>query len=121
MPTTRNPAILHVGIQGVQLAAPTGAWNMKKVCLLAVLLYLSAGFATGSPFPLQLEARVPFAPTAFPSAGRTYVVYELYVTNFSASPVTLRRIDVLDAQETSSKPVATFEGEQLDALLQPVG
>jgi hypothetical protein len=110
---------------------------MKNVFLLAVLLYLDAGFATppalrdtgsdstptptdGSPFPLQLEARVPFAPTAFPSARRTYVVYELYVTNFSASPVTLRRIDVLDA-ETSSKSVATFEGEQLDTLLRPVG
>jgi hypothetical protein len=111
---------------------------MKNVFLLTVLLYLNTGFATpptvrdtgsdstatptgGSPFPLQLEARVPFAPTAFASAGRTYVVYELYVTNFSASPVTLRRLDVLDAQETTSKSVATFEGEQLDALLQPVG
>jgi hypothetical protein len=111
---------------------------MKDVILLTVLLYLNTGFATppavrdtgsdntstptdSSPFPLQLEARVPFAPTAFPSAGRIYVVYELYVTNFSSGPVTLRRIDVLDAQETSSKSVATFEGEQLDALLQPVG
>jgi hypothetical protein len=111
---------------------------MKNVFLLTVLLYLNTGFATppavrdsgsdntptptdSSPFPLQLEARVPFAPTAFPSAGRIYVVYELYVANFSSGPVTLRRIDVLDAQETSSKSVATFEGEQLDALLQPVG
>jgi hypothetical protein len=70
---------------------------------------------------LQLETRVPFAPTAFASGGRAYVVYELYITNFSASPVTLHRIDVLDAQESSSKSVATFEDEQLDALLQPVG
>jgi hypothetical protein len=57
----------------------------------------------------------------FPSAGRTYVAYELYVTNFSASPMSLSRVDVLDAQESSSKPVATFEGEQLDTLLQPIG
>src|SRR5262249_15612506 len=76
--------------------------------------------AGNSPFPLQLEARVPFAPTAFPSAGRTYVVYELYLRNFSSSAMTLRRIDVLDAEE-SSKPVATFEGEQLNAILQPIG
>jgi murein DD-endopeptidase MepM/ murein hydrolase activator NlpD len=109
---------------------------VKSVFLLALLLYLTPGFATspaaadagsgsaptgGSPFPLQLEARVPFAPTAFPSTGRTYVAYELYVTNFSPSPMTLSRVEVLDAQETSSKPVATFEGEQLDALLQPIG
>ena len=91
---------------------------MPYVLLLALLLYLNTGSAAsppaaepgsasnstgGSPFPLQLEARVPFAPTAFPSAGRTYIAYELYVTNFSPSPVTLGRVDVLDAQETSSK------------------
>ena len=99
---------------------------MKNVFfLLTLLLYLNAGLAAspaagGSPFPLQLEARVPFAPTAFPSAGRTYVAYELYLTNFSPSPMTLSRVDVLDAQEASAKPVATFEGEQLDALLQPI-
>src|SRR5437016_5747114 len=36
----------------------------------------------GLPFPLQLEMRVPFEPTAFPSGGQTYLAYELYLTNF---------------------------------------
>lgn len=74
-----------------------------------------------SPFPLQLEARVPFAPTAFPSVGGAYIVYEMYLTNFSTKPMTLRRIEVLDAEGAASKPVVTFEGDQLNAILQPVG
>src|ERR1700730_2049783 len=66
----------------VQRVAPPRAQNMKNVFFLTVLLSLNTGFATpptvrasgsdstatptdGSPFPLQLEARVPFAPTAF--------------------------------------------------------
>jgi hypothetical protein len=98
--------------------------NMKDTCLIAVSLFLSTCCGESQAadiFPLQLEARVPFAPTAFPSAGLTYVCYELYLTNFSASPITLRRIDVFDADGGSSKPVASFEGEQLDALLRTVG
>lgn len=71
--------------------------------------------------PLQLEMRVPFEPTAFPSAGRTYLAYELYLTNFSGNPLTLRRVEALDADPAVIEPVAAFEGKGLDALLQPVG
>jgi Peptidase family M23 len=73
----------------------------------------------GSPFPLQLEVRVPFEPTAFPSDGRTYLCYELYLTNFAGNAIEFRRLEVLD--DESAKPVATFEGSQLGALLQTVG
>jgi hypothetical protein len=71
--------------------------------------------------PLQLELHVLFDPTLFPSAGRKYLTYELSLTNFTASPVTLRGIEVLDADRTAATPVAVFEDTQLNALLQPVG
>jgi hypothetical protein len=74
-----------------------------------------------SPFPLQLEMRVPFEPAAYPSAGRNQLIYELYLTNFSASPLTLRRVEVLDADDSAAAPIAVFEAGQLDALVQPVG
>jgi hypothetical protein len=74
-----------------------------------------------SPWPLQLEMRVPFQPTAFPSADGTYLTYELYLTNFTANPITLRRIEVLNADKSATAPVAVFEAGQLDALLQPIG
>ena len=75
----------------------------------------------GLPFPLQLEMRVPFEPTAFPSVGQTYLAYELYVTNFAGNPIGLRRIEVPDAERESPTPIAAFEDGQLDAVLQVVG
>ncbi len=65
--------------------------------------------------------RVPFEPTVFPSLGHTYLAYELYLTNFSSEPLTLSRIEVLDADAEVLKPVATFEGARLGELLQPLG
>jgi Peptidase family M23 len=71
--------------------------------------------------PPQLEMRVPFEPTAFPSAGRTHLIYELHLRNFEAGPIALDRVEVLDADINSAPSVKTFVGEQLDAILQPVG
>ena len=66
------------------------------------LLQEARSAGTPSPWPLQLEMRVPFEPTAFPSAGRRYLAYELYVTNFTGDPLTLRRIEVLDADASDT-------------------
>jgi hypothetical protein len=74
-----------------------------------------------SVFPPQLEMRVPFEPTAFPSDGHTYLAYELYLTNFGANPITLRSVEVLDADDSAAAPIASFEAGQLDALVQPLG
>ena len=97
-----------------------------KSVVLAVYLVLAVGLlqparSEMSPFPLQLEMRVPFEPTAFPSSGHTLLAYELYLTNFSGNPLTLRRVEVLDADTAVIEPVAAVEGNDLDALLQPIG
>jgi len=97
---------------------------MKRIFLFVAPLYVTASLAisvcalAASPFPLRMELRVPFDPTAFPSGGRTFMMYELYLANFSGSTVDLRRIEVLDADQHAGQPLAAFEGEQLDALLQ---
>src|SRR5215472_2866378 len=75
----------------------------------------------GARWPLQLEMRVPFEPTVFPSGPHFYVMYELHLTNFGAVPLTLSRIEVLDADAETAHPIATFETEQLEAMLQPLG
>jgi len=77
--------------------------------------------AKPAPFPLQLEMGVPFEPTAFPSGPHFYVMYELHLTNFGPTPLTLSRIEVLDADGGAAQPIAAFEAEQLEALLQPLG
>jgi hypothetical protein len=98
----------------------------RKSFFLTVFLCLGMGLlhqarSENSPQPLQLEMRVPFEPTAFPSAGRTNLAYELYLTNFTNNPLTLTRIEVLDADASVLKPITVFEGERLDAVLQSVG
>src|ERR1700719_2287244 len=52
--------------------------------------------ANRPPWPLQVEIRVPFEPTAFPSGPHVYLMYELHLTNFMPMPVSLSRIEVLD-------------------------
>ena len=77
--------------------------------------------ATRPPWPLQLEMRVPFEPTAFPSGPHVYLLYELHLTNFMPMPISLSRIDVLDADTGTAQPIATFEAVQLETMLQPLG
>jgi hypothetical protein len=98
---------------------------MKKSVVLAVMglgIWLSQpSLSQSSPWPLQLEMRVPIDPSAFSSDGRTRLTYELYLTNFTSKPLTLSRIEVLDAGGTNAQPIAAFEGEQLAAVLEPIG
>lgn len=77
--------------------------------------------AKPAPFPLQLEMQVPFEPTAFPSGPHFYVMYELQLTNFGPAPLSLSRIEVLDADAGAAQLIAAFEAEQLEAMLQPLG
>ncbi len=77
--------------------------------------------AKSAPWPPQLEMRVPFEPTAFPSGPHFYVMYELHLTNFGTDPVSLSRIEVFDADAGAAQPIVTFEAAQLEAMLQPLG
>ena len=81
-----------------------------------------AGRQPAAPgFPLQLEMRVPYEPTVFPSAERVYLMYELHFTNFEMNPVILRRIEVFDADKNDPRPIVALEAGELDALMQVVG
>lgn len=85
-----------------------------------VALALPAMAAAWS-IPMQLGLQVPFEPTVFTGAGRSVVMYELHLTNFSDKAIDLRRIEVLDADGAGGKLLAAFDGEQIDALLQNPG
>lgn len=69
-------------------------------------------------WPLPLELRVPFAPTAFPSDGQTHLFYELHLTNFGTTPLVIKRLEVFDAQPAGGSPLATFEAAALATMLQ---
>jgi murein DD-endopeptidase MepM/ murein hydrolase activator NlpD len=93
--------------------------ELPPACEPARATPVSARGAAPSNSPaLQLEILTPFEPTAFPMAGRNYVIYELHLHSFDSRPLTLRRIDVLDA-ESGGAPVAVFEGPALAESLEP--
>src|SRR5688572_6900434 len=92
---------------------------MKKAFLWLALAVPMVAAAWS--IPMQLALQVPFEPTVFTGAGRAVVMYELQLTNFSDKTIDLRRIEVFDADEAGGKLLATFDGEQIDALLLSAG
>jgi hypothetical protein len=109
--------------------------SMRLLILLAAACFFSRPTIAQTPnqqsdikaaakqaqWPLQLEMSVPFDPTAFPSGPKVYLIYELHLTNFMPMPISLSRIEVLDSDAGTSKPIATFEAAQLETMLQPLG
>jgi hypothetical protein len=66
------------------------------------------------PLSVPFDVAVPEPPTAFKAGGKTHLVYELHVTNFSRSDCVLTRLEVIGAGE---KPLARHEGSELNAML----
>ncbi|NHZ64907.1 M23 family metallopeptidase [Massilia genomosp. 1] len=70
--------------------------------------------------PVQIQVRTPIHPTVLPSAGRNYLIYELHLQNFTTEPMTLRGIEILDADQPTASPVADLKEAQLSASLRQV-
>ena len=70
---------------------------MKHAVLALALLFapLTASAQLVVPPEMALDLSVPAPPVAVPANGRRQLVYELHLTNFRSSDVTLERIDVL--------------------------
>jgi hypothetical protein len=64
---------------------------------------------------------VPYEPTVFQSAGRQYLVYELYLTNFEDHALHVDSIEAIDASRATTKPAASFEAPQLNTMMHHVG
>jgi len=97
---------------------------MRKACItLAIVLVIIAPAAAAAGWPPEpmIEMRVPVAPTAFASAGRTYLVYEIRLTNEAKTPLAVRRLEMRDADKPTAEPIAAYEGESLDKVLQHFG
>src|SRR5436190_14067570 len=95
---------------------------MKKACIILaiVLVIIAPAAAAGWPPEPMIEMRVPVAPTAF-STGRNYLVYEIRLTNEAKTPLAVRRLEMRDADKPTTEPIAAFEGESLDKVLQHFG
>jgi hypothetical protein len=90
------------------------------LALAASITLLGAGAQSQipkpAPFPLQMEMRVPFDPTVFPSEGRSILLYELHLTNFTPSPLSLERVEVIDP-DSPAPAITVFDGERLQTMI----
>jgi murein DD-endopeptidase len=71
------------------------------------------------PVMHTLDVQVPVAPATVAVAGRTHLVYELTLTNFTSTNAALKRIEVLDA--ASGRKLADYAGSDLAARLELTG
>jgi hypothetical protein len=96
------------------------ATRLGGIALLAVAAAVGASAAEKSHgeriTPLLLavhDAPMPFAG----SGGRTHLVYELWITNFSSGEARVERVDVLG----DGKSLATLDAASVAGRLQPAG
>ena len=92
---------------------------------LCALLGLSAlspthGSAQAAPAPLPIRAAVLHRPTVARADGRSYLVYELHLTNYTSYGLTLDRVDVLAAPD-STVVLRTFTDGALRRNLRLLG
>lgn len=90
--------------------------------LLAVLpIVVAATSASAQPasFPPGIEVRVPKAPTVAHGGGQTILPYELHVTNVTQQPLTITRIEVLNADNDAV--IATLADSALARAITRVG
>src|SRR5207245_1988908 len=67
-----------------------------------------------------LELRVPKPPTVAAAEGRSFLVYELHVTNLGGQPLTLKRVEVLSA-DAAKRPLLALEDSALTRSLSRPG
>jgi hypothetical protein len=68
--------------------------------------------------PLTLQRIEPsHQQNSRPRASETHLAYELVLTNVGSSSLTLQRIEILDGSRRNAKPIAAYEGLELEALL----
>lgn len=81
---------------------------------------LPAQAQTSMPLRQAFDVQVPNPPTPAKVSGKTWLVYELHLSNFAAEPLALRRVAVLDA--VSGAVLADLRGEALrSAIGRPDG
>lgn len=85
------------------------------------LCFASTTYAnkTNPPFPPQISVEILQLPTPLIALGKFYLVYELYVTNFHTTPVTLKAFEVSGPEEKDA--IFNYIDKDLEGLIHPIG
>jgi murein DD-endopeptidase MepM/ murein hydrolase activator NlpD len=86
---------------------------------LALVVASASSLSAQVSFPPFLELRVPKPPTVATAEHGSFLAYELYVTNFAAQPMTLRRIEVATASGERRLLLAISDSMLLRAITRP--
>ena len=84
-----------------------------------VLASAAVSAQTRTPIISAVDVTVGARPAVVSIAGREYLVYELHVTNFRPSAITLTRVDVVDAARGTT--VGGLSGEALSSQMARPG
>lgn len=85
---------------------------------MIIALALAAASVANTPHPetvQSLDMQIPVAPAPVEIGTEVQLLYELHLTSFAASPITLVELAVLDAD--TGEQLAKFNGEVLKTLL----
>jgi murein DD-endopeptidase MepM/ murein hydrolase activator NlpD len=63
------------------------------------------------PIDVPVDITIPTSPAIFKGGGKTHLVYELHITNFSRSASVLTRLEVITPG--NKMPLATYTGDEL--------
>lgn len=101
--------------------------NYRNVKVVKVFLCFCVVFILCIPnsveaqyrYGVPIQAEVPIAPVPFKSQDKHYLVYELHITNFRVTTLTLLRTEIVgEAKGTVS--LASYEGKELsDRVTRP--
>jgi hypothetical protein len=79
--------------------------------VLVFVFFVQVPAQSHSAFPVDIIAGP--APQPFTADGKTHLVYELHLTNFSASSIELLGLNVLDGGDA---PLASYRADQVDEM-----
>jgi hypothetical protein len=68
----------------------------------------------------SVEIQVLQNPSPFVADGRAHLLYELHVTSFQSTPLTLQALEVAAVGDPPT-PIARFEGPELAGMIVPAG
>jgi murein DD-endopeptidase len=77
-----------------------------------------AAAAVSRPLDLPMEMMVPVAPMLVSGDGKTHLIYELHLTNFALSELTIASLEIVGGD---GRGLAQYEGEELRVRLARPG
>jgi murein DD-endopeptidase len=99
---------------------------MRLFCSRKLAAVTAFALSTTSPlqaqlsgFPPAIEVRIPKPPTVTHGGGQTILPYELHITNLTGQPLTIQRVEALNADNGAT--LATLSDSALTRAIARVG